>query len=92
MSGDFSGGTGGYYYLADVPWTMYYDQARAIHGAYWRPKPFFGYQGSHGCVNLSVGDARWMYDWAVLGDWVYVHDPSGRTPTDEEFTYGAGAP
>ncbi|HEX9597201.1 MAG TPA: L,D-transpeptidase, partial [Anaerolineales bacterium] len=29
MSGDFSGGAGGYYYLADVPWTMYYDQARA---------------------------------------------------------------
>ncbi len=92
MSGDFSGGTGGYYYLADVPWTMYYDQARAIHGAYWRQKQFFGYQGSHGCVNLSIGDARWMYEWAVLGDWVYVHDTSGRTPTDEEFAYGAGAP
>jgi lipoprotein-anchoring transpeptidase ErfK/SrfK len=92
MSGDFSGGTGGYYYLADVPWTMYYDQARAIHGAYWRQKQFFGYQGSHGCVNLSIGDARWMYEWAVIGDWVYVHDPSGRTPTDEEFAYGAGAP
>jgi lipoprotein-anchoring transpeptidase ErfK/SrfK len=92
MSGDFSGGTGGYYYLADVPWTMYYDQARAIHGAYWRPKQFFGYQGSHGCVNLSIGDARWFFDWAHIGDWVYVHDPSGRTPTDEEFAYGAGAP
>lgn len=90
MSGDFSGGTGGYYYLADVPWTMYYDQARAIHGAYWRQKQFFGYQGSHGCVNLAIGDARWVYEWANLGDWVYVHDPSGRTPTDEEFQYSEG--
>lgn len=90
MSGDFSGGTGGYYYLADVPWTMYYDQARAIHGAYWRQKQFFGYQGSHGCVNLAIGDARWMYEWAQMGDWVYVHDPSGRTPTDEEFQYSEG--
>ncbi|MCW5876451.1 MAG: L,D-transpeptidase [Anaerolineales bacterium] len=92
MSGDFSGGAGGYYYLADVPWTLYYDQARAIHGAYWRQKQFFGYQGSHGCVNLPIGDARWIFEWADVGDWVYVHDPSGRTPTDEEFAYGAGAP
>ncbi|MCW5875160.1 MAG: L,D-transpeptidase [Anaerolineales bacterium] len=90
MSGDFSGGTGGYYYLADVPWTMYYDQARAIHGAYWRQKQFFGYQGSHGCVNLAIGDARWVYEWANIGDWVYVHDPSGRTPTDDEFQYSEG--
>lgn len=92
MSGDFSGGAGGYYYLADVPWTLYYDQARAIHGAYWRQKQFFGYQGSHGCVNLPIGDANWVFSWASVGDWVYVHDPSGRTPTDEEFAYGAGAP
>ena len=92
MSGDFSGGTGGYYSLADVPWTLYYDQARAIHGAYWRPKQFFGFQGSHGCVNLPVGDAHWVFEWAQVGDWVYVHDPSGRTPTDAEFAYGAGAP
>lgn len=90
MSGDFSAGIGGYYYLANVPWTMYYDQARAIHGAYWRQKQFFGFQGSHGCVNLAIGDARWVYDWATLGDWVYVHDPSGRTPTDAEFQYGEG--
>ena len=92
MSGDFSGGTGGYYWLSDVPWTLYYDEARAIHGAYWRPRQFFGFQGSHGCVNLSVGDAHWVFEWAQLGDWVYVHDPSGRTPTDAEFAYGAGAP
>jgi hypothetical protein len=29
-----------------------------------------------------VGDSRWLYDWAVEGDFVYVHDPSGQTPTD----------
>ena len=69
-----------FYYLDDVPWTMYYDAARALHGAYWRTR--FGYPQSHGCVNLSVGDAHWLYNWAVEGDWVYVHDPSGLTPTD----------
>ena len=91
MSGDFSGGTGGYYYLADVPWTLYYDQARAIHGAYWRQKQFFGYQGSHGCVNLPIGDANWVYSWANVGDWVYVHDPSGHTPTDPSLYSEGGA-
>jgi len=69
-----------FYYLDNVPWTMYYDGARALHGAYWRTR--LGYPQSHGCVNLSVGDAHWLYNWAVEGDWVYVHDPSGQTPTD----------
>ena len=69
-----------FYYLDNVPWTMYFDKARALHGAYWRTR--FGYPQSHGCVNLSVGDSHWLYNWAHEGDWVYVHDPSGLTPTD----------
>ncbi len=69
-----------FYYLDNVPWTMYFDGARALHGAYWRTR--FGYPQSHGCVNLSVGDAHWLFNWAVEGDWVYVHDPTGITPTD----------
>lgn len=69
-----------FYYLDNVPWTMYFDKARALHGAYWRTR--FGYPQSHGCVNLSVGDAHWLYNWANEGEWVYIHDPSGLTPTD----------
>jgi lipoprotein-anchoring transpeptidase ErfK/SrfK len=69
-----------FYYLDDVPWTMYFDSARALHGAYWRTR--FGYPQSHGCINLSVGDSHWLFNWAVEGDWVYVHDPTGMTPTD----------
>ncbi len=69
-----------YYYLDNVPWTMYFDKARALHGAYWRTR--FGYPQSHGCINLSVGDAHWLFNWAHEGDFVYVHDPSGLTPTD----------
>ena len=69
-----------YYYLDNVPWTMYFDKARALHGAYWRTR--FGYPQSHGCINLSVGDAHWLFNWAHEGDYVYVHDPSGLTPTD----------
>jgi lipoprotein-anchoring transpeptidase ErfK/SrfK len=69
-----------FYYLDNVPWTMYFDGARALHGAYWRTR--FGYPQSHGCVNLSVGDAHWLFNWAIEGDWVYVHDSTGKTPTD----------
>ncbi|HEY2982076.1 MAG TPA: L,D-transpeptidase [Anaerolineales bacterium] len=77
-----------FYYLDNVPWTMYFDGARALHGAYWRTR--FGYPQSHGCVNLSVGDAHWLFNWAQQGDWVYVHDPSGLTPTDPAL-YTGGA-
>lgn len=89
MTGAFAADKSDFYYLEDVPWTMYYDKARAIHGAYWRT--MFGYPQSHGCVNLSIGDARWMYDWAKDGDWVYVWDPSGQTPTDPALYTDGGA-
>ncbi len=69
-----------YYHLDNVPWTMYYDNARALHGAYWRTR--FGYPQSHGCVNLSVGDSHWLFNWAREGDYVYVYDTTGQTPTD----------
>jgi len=87
MSGSFAADRSDYYYLENVPWTMYYDHARALHGAYWRTA--FGYPQSHGCVNLSPGDAHWLFDWANVGDWVYVWDPSGNTPTDPAY-YGDG--
>ena len=69
------------YNLEAVPWTMYFDQDRAFHGAYWRAS--LGYPQSHGCVNLSVGDSQWLYNWAELGEHVYVFDPSGKTPLSE---------
>lgn len=87
MQGAFEADRSDFYYLEDVPWTMYFDQARALHGAYWRP--WFGWAGTHGCVNLSIGDSAWLFNWANEGDWVYVWDPSGQTPTDPSY-YGSG--
>jgi hypothetical protein len=78
-----------YYYLEDVPWTMYFDEARALHGAYWHN--YFGYEQSHGCVNLSPGDSHWLYLWANEGDFVYVWDPSGVTPVDPSLYTAGGA-
>lgn len=87
MSGSFEADRSDFYYLENVPWTLYFDEARALHGAYWRAK--LGIAQSHGCVNLSVADARWIFEWAEEGDWVYVWDPTGKTPTDPSF-YGEG--
>ena len=87
MRGAFEADRSDAYYLEDVPWTMYFDEARAIHGAYWRAN--LGFPQSHGCVNASIGDARWLFDWAEIGDWVYIWDPSGKTPVDSSV-YGAG--
>lgn len=86
---DMTGGLPGenYYYLEDVPWVLYFDQARALHGTYWHNR--FGVPTSRGCVNLSPTDAHWLYDFASEGTWVYVWDPSGNTPTDPSV-YGAG--
>jgi hypothetical protein len=87
MSGSFEADRSDYYLLQDVPWVLYYDKARAMHGAYWRTS--YGYPGSHGCVNLSPTDAHWLFNWAEEGTYVHVFDPSGRTPTDPK-TYGDG--
>ena len=88
MTGSFEVDRSDAYYLEDVPWTMYFDNARALHGAYWRAK--LGFPQSHGCVNMSVGDSHWLFDWASVGDYVYVWDPSGKTPTDPSVYSGGG--
>jgi hypothetical protein len=62
---EMSAGTPGddFYYLEEVPWTMFFDEGRALHGAYWHDG--FGFRRSHGCVNLSLTDAKWLYDWVA---------------------------
>ncbi len=68
-----SGGTRGvdYYYLPNVPWTMFFFKGYAIHGTYWHHN--FGHPMSHGCVNLTIADAKWFYDWAAIGTPVVSH-------------------
>lgn len=59
------------YYLPDVPYTMYFYKGYAIHGTYWHNN--FGTPMSHGCVNLSIPDAEWVYNFSSIGTLVYVH-------------------
>jgi lipoprotein-anchoring transpeptidase ErfK/SrfK len=59
------------YYLPDVPYTMYFYKGYAIHGTYWHNN--FGTPMSHGCVNLSIPDAEWVYNFSSIGTLVYIH-------------------
>ena len=59
------------YYLPDVPYIMYFYGSYGLHGTYWHNN--FGTPMSHGCVNLSIGDAGWLYDFASVGTLVNIH-------------------
>jgi lipoprotein-anchoring transpeptidase ErfK/SrfK len=58
------------YYLQAVPYIMYYYGDFAFHGAYWHDN--FGTAASHGCINLAPADAKWLYDWAGIGERVII--------------------
>lgn len=60
------------WYVPDVPWVMYIHGGVALHGTYWHN--LFGQaRTSHGCINLSIADAQWLYEWADIGTAVTVH-------------------
>ncbi len=61
------------YEVKDVPHVMYINlDAEALHGAYWHNN--FGTPMSHGCLNLPLDMAEFLYGWAPLGTQVWVHD------------------
>jgi hypothetical protein len=49
------------YHIYDVPFVMYFDNGEALHGSSWHDD--YGTPMSHGCVNMTISDAHWMYDW-----------------------------
>lgn len=59
------------YYLPNVPNTMFFYQGYAIHGTYWHNN--FGTPMSHGCVNMTIPDSEWLFDWAPSNLLVNVH-------------------
>jgi lipoprotein-anchoring transpeptidase ErfK/SrfK len=59
------------YYLPNVPYVMYFYKDYGIHGTYWHNN--FGTPMSHGCVNLTIPDSEWLYNWASYGTTVKVH-------------------
>jgi len=59
------------YFLPNVPYIMYYDRDFSIHGTYWHHN--FGTPMSRGCVNMSISDAEWIYNWSSVGTLVNIH-------------------
>jgi lipoprotein-anchoring transpeptidase ErfK/SrfK len=59
------------YYLPDVPYVMYFYDGYGLHGTYWHNN--FGTPMSHGCVNFSIPDAGWLFNFASVGTLVNVH-------------------
>jgi lipoprotein-anchoring transpeptidase ErfK/SrfK len=60
----------GRYHIKNVPHSLYFYQGYAIHGAYWHNN--FGRVASHGCVNVPLASAQWLYNFADVGTRVEV--------------------
>lgn len=58
------------YYIEGVPYFMSYAGDFGFHAAYWHDS--FGSPASHGCINLSPADGRWLYDWSGMGERVII--------------------
>jgi lipoprotein-anchoring transpeptidase ErfK/SrfK len=59
------------YHLRDVPYVMFFKGDYGLHGTYWHNN--FGTPMSRGCVNLTIDDAAWLFNWASVGTIVNVH-------------------
>jgi lipoprotein-anchoring transpeptidase ErfK/SrfK len=50
--------------LPGIPWVSYFTKSGiSFHGTYWHND--FGHPRSHGCVNLSIPAARWVFRWTL---------------------------
>lgn len=59
-----AGTVGAGYSTPAVPWcTFISGEGIAIHGAFWHNA--FGERRSHGCVNVSTEDAKWIFRWTT---------------------------
>lgn len=86
--------TGPGYSQPNTPWISYYNGSEALHGVptyLWGEHPIYvqqGIPGSHGCINMQVADAKWMYDFTPIGTRVVV---TGTTPSSGQPLRAAGA-
>lgn len=73
---DLKNYVGSDYFVPDVWWNMQFIPMYYIHSAYWHND--FGYRThSHGCVNMTIEDAKFLYQFVEVGIQVTV---TGTTP------------
>ncbi len=66
------------YETPNVQWSTFYNGGEALHGAPWNAAGIAsGTPKSHGCTNMNVADAKWIYDFLPIGAMVEV---VGTTP------------
>jgi len=64
VSQTMKGGEGAMHYdLPGVKWVQYFYEGYSFHGTYWHSN--FGHPMSHGCLNMTNADAKWLFDWAT---------------------------
>jgi lipoprotein-anchoring transpeptidase ErfK/SrfK len=68
-----------HHWIADVPFTQYFNPPFALHSAFWHER--FGEPASGGCINLAPIDAEVLFAWS---------DPP--VPPEWQGATGAGAP
>ena len=84
-------------YAQRLTWSGQY-----IHSAPWSVRDQGHRNVSHGCVNLSPGNAKWIFDKSLIGDPITVHGTedkliqgNGWTPWDlswKDFVKGSALP
>ncbi|MBT2485143.1 L,D-transpeptidase family protein [Microbacterium sp. ISL-108] len=60
------------YCTEDVPWITWFTTNIGFHGTYWHSN--YGTPMSHGCVNLPIDMAKYVYDWSPVGVEVAVYN------------------
>jgi hypothetical protein len=63
-----------YYEIDNIHWTSFFYGAYAFHEAWWFSRAQINGRGtSHGCVNMTYADSKFIYDWAPVGTRVISH-------------------
>ncbi len=70
---------GNAYSLPNVEWVQYFYEDYGFHGTYWHNN--FGNPMSHGCINMTNADAKWLFDWAGP---TWAGERVWQRPTDED--------
>jgi lipoprotein-anchoring transpeptidase ErfK/SrfK len=74
-------------YRTDIQWAerLTWD-GQFIHAAPWSVKDQGKRNVSHGCVNVSLDNGAWIYNWTKVGDPVIVKGTEKQLPVGDGFT------
>jgi len=82
-------GLGESYMLPDVPWVVHFTSSGTFfHSAAWNTANIGVTNTSHGCVGMTVADAKWFYDHVSVGDPVVVKGSTSTKATEPGNGFG----